>query len=151
MELNFTFSDEMPVRPRSRCSICANTCLLLRESSRSSSRSRSTPAAITPPSAKLSGGSSTIVFSMRSRISCNSSMDVCNAISRSAPSRPSAVLIAGIFLNDAARARTSRGFAVSSVTRLRSLSRSRTPSSARRSSSRATISFTPASTESSRP
>ena len=141
----------MPVRPRSRCSICASTCLLLRESSRSSSRSRSTPAAITPPSAKLNGGSATIAVSMRSRTSPSSSSAACNIFSRSALSRAIAARIAGIFPSDAANASMSRGFAVSSVTRLNNRSRSSTPSSARRNSSRATMSFTLASTASCRP
>ncbi len=65
MELNFTLSEPMPVRWRSRCSICARYCLLLRLRSRSSSSSASTPAAMTPPSLREIGGSATMVCSMR--------------------------------------------------------------------------------------
>ena len=62
-----------------------------------------------------------MVFSMRSRTSPSSSSDACRVLSRSAASRASAALTAGIFPSDAASASTSRGFAVSSVTRLSNL------------------------------
>ena len=143
-------SDEIPVRSRSRCSICASTALLLRDSSRSSSSSRSSPGAITPPSAKLSGGSATIVFSTRSRTSPSSSTSPKRTNSLSDGSFRSAFRIPGILASDAASASTSRGFAASSVTRLSRRSRSSTPSNAFRNSSRATMSLTPAPTASSR-
>ena len=60
--LNRTFSDPIPVLARSRSSIAASACRPLRLNSRSSSSSASTPARITPPSAKLTGGSSAIVL-----------------------------------------------------------------------------------------
>jgi hypothetical protein len=140
----------MPVRWRSRCSICARYCLLLRLRSRSWSSSASTPVAITPPSLKEMGGSATIVFSMRVRRSLSSSMAACRLCSLSPEKRPTAPRAAGIRPRDAANASTSRGFAVSRVTRLSSRSRSRMPSNARRNSSRATVSFTWASTASRR-
>ena len=77
-----------------------------------------------------------MVCSMRPRKSLNSSSAPCRVLNRAAVRRPSATLMAGILASDAARANTSRGFAASSVTRLSSRSRSRTPSSARRNSSR---------------
>ena len=46
-----------------------------------------------------------------------------------------------MLVEEAAAHRTSRGFAVSSVTRLSNRSKSRIPSKARRSSSRAMVSF----------
>ena len=138
------------MRPRSRSSICAKTCLLLRESSRNSSRSQSLPVAMIPPSAKLNGGSGTIVFSMRLRKSASSSSASCRDLKRSVARCDNAFLIAGILARDAASASTSRGLAVSRVTRLKSLSRSSTPSRARRNSSRAIVSRTPISTASRR-
>ena len=140
----------MPVRCRSRCSIWARCCLLLRLRSRSSSSSSFMPFWITPPSFNQIGGSETIVFSMRSLRSPSSSLDACNVLSRSVESRANVARTAGIFPSEAAKASTSRGFAVSSVTRLSSLSRSSTPSSALRNSSRATTSLAWASTASSR-
>ena len=138
------------MRCRSRCSICATYCLLLRLRSRSSSRSLSTPEAMTPPSLKVSGGSGTMVLSMRDRRSLSSSIDRCSASRRSADRRPRAVRTAGIFARETESASTSRGFAVSRVTRLSRRSRSRMPSSACRNCSRAIVSLTWASTASRR-
>ena len=140
----------MPVRSRSRCSIFTRKSLPLRLNWRSSSSSESQPAAITPPSEREIGGSGMMDRSMRSRTSPSSSMAACSVWSRAADRLPSTARTAGIFPRDEASASRSRGFAVSSVTRLSRRSRSSTPSSERRSSSRAMVRLTCSSTASSR-
>ena len=105
---------------------------------------------MTPPSLSEIGGSGTIVVSIRFRRSLNSSTVACRIFSRSAAKCASEVRKLGSRASEAASASTSRGFAVSSVTRLSNRSKSRIPSRARRSSSRAMVSFTWASTASRR-
>ncbi len=63
----------MPVRCRSRASICAMYCLPFWLRSRSSSRSALKPARMVPPSARFSGGSSEIASRIRLATSGSSS------------------------------------------------------------------------------
>ena len=91
-----------------------------------------------------------IVCSIRVRTSLSSSIATCSDCSRSDESGARADRTTGILASDAASATRSRGFTVSSVTRLNRRSRSSTPASARRNSSRAMVCFTCSSTASSR-
>ena len=140
----------MPVRPRSRASISARNCLPLRLSWCSSSSSGFAPLAITPPSASEIGGSGMMVASMRERTSESSSIKPYSFCNRGASESANAARKPGIFAVEAANAMRSRGFAVSSVTRLSRRSRSSTPASACRNSSRIRVCCLSSSTASSR-
>ena len=126
----------MPVRCRSRASICAMYCLPFWLRSRSSSRSALKPARIVPPSARLSGGSSAMASRIRLATSGSSSRRSCSERSRAACCVSKQRFNAGIFSSERPSASTSRGPAVPRVTLASRRSRSRMPASSLRSSAR---------------
>jgi hypothetical protein len=104
-ELNFTFSEPMPVRSRSRCSICAKILLAVAAQVAQFVEFLSTPAAITPPSLNVSGGSGTIVLlDASAQIAEFIHCDACRAVRRSAGQPPPS----GSHLRDSRQRRRQR-------------------------------------------
>jgi len=124
----------MPVRCRSRCSTCANTCLLL--------RLRCGVRQARDPRPQRSRHHRRKLKAVRERLWYRCAA-AARSIHRGLGEESSVAphpgghsgLDCGNLPQRCRRASTSRGFAVSSVTRLSSRSRSSTPSRARRSSS----------------
>ena len=135
----------MPVCSRSRCLYVRQVLLASCGSGRAVRRGRCRhPLAITPPSLSVSGGSGTRWRRSSRADRAGRREKQGEGVSSTAPNRKAAKSrpTLGIRPSDAASASRSRGFAVSSVTRLSRRSMSRMPSSARRNSSRRTISLT---------
>ena len=100
----------MPVRVRSRASICAMYCRPFWLRSRSSSSSALKPARMVPPSVRFTGGSSAMASRIRSRTSGTSSRRVADVAqaSRTAASRSSCLQLRDLFERSAERQQIAR-------------------------------------------